>query len=47
MKNTKFDNLVNYQNESSSWSYKRFWESSADPESLADIMKNNTIVIKL
>jgi hypothetical protein len=46
IKNTKFDNLVNYETQFSSNSSRQsvVFQSSADPNALSSLIKNNQIV---
>ena len=46
IKNTKFDNLVNYETQLSSNSSRQSiaYQSSADPNALSSLMKNNQLI---
>ena len=46
VKNTKFDNLVNYETQFSSNSSRHsiVFQSSADPSALSSLMKNNILI---
>lgn len=46
IKNTKFDNLVNYETNFSSNSSRQSiaYQSSADPNSLSSLIKNNQLI---
>jgi len=46
IKNTKFDNLVNYETQLSSNSSRQSiaYQSSADPNALSSLIKNNQLI---
>ena len=46
IKNTKFDNLVNYETQFSSNSSRQtvVFQSSADPNSLSSLIRNNQLI---
>ena len=46
IKNTKFDNLVNYETQFSSNSSRQtvVFQSSADPSSLSSLIRNNQLI---
>ena len=46
LKNTKFDNLVNYETQLSSNSSRQtvVFQSSADPNSLSSLIRNNQLI---
>ena len=46
IKNTKFDNLVNYETQFSSNSSRQSiaYQSSADPNALSTLIKNNQLI---